>query len=71
MLRSWAGLMKSCSRAKPGTGVSLRVKACPDFALSPDRVTNTACSGDEQSLMGLKKSLIAFRFLLGCSMAQG
>ena len=62
MTRSSAGFMKSRSTVKSGTGVPLTVKACFDSSPNPDG------SAHERLQLGLKKSLMALRFLLGCSM---
>ena len=69
MLASSAGFMKLGRRVKPGTGVSLMVKACFGFPSSPRWGVGT-CSGLGRLLTGLKKSLMALHFLLGFSIVQ-
>lgn len=70
MTRSSAGFMKSRSTVKPGTGVPLTVKACFDSAPNPDGEAKKIGSAHERLQLGLKKSLMALRFLLGCSIVH-
>ena len=58
--------MKLGRRVKPGTGVSLMVKACFEFSSTPGWGVETR-SGTGRLLIGLKKSLMALRFVLGSS----
>ena len=68
-LSSSAGFMKLGRRVKPGTEVPLMVKACFVFPSSLCLGVDTG-SGVGHLLMGLKKSLMALRFLLGSSIVQ-
>ena len=70
VLCSSVGLMKSSSMVKPGTGVLLRVKVCFDSSFNVDLEPDRFCPAYERLLTGLKKSLMAFRFLLGGSIMQ-
>ena len=67
MLCSSVGSIKSRSMVKPGTGVLLRVKVCFVSSFPVDMESDRFCSVLEHLVMGLKKSLMALRFLLGGS----
>ena len=70
MLCSSVGLTKSWKMVKPGTGVLLRVKVCFDSSSNMDSEFDRICPAFERLLTGLKKSLIALRFLPSGSIAQ-
>lgn len=70
ILCSSAGFIKFGSKDRPGTGIRLWVKAGFASSSDPDWGGNKMCSALGRLLMGLKNSLMALRFLIGCSMSQ-
>lgn len=62
--------MKLGSMDRPGTGIRLWVKAGFASSSDPDWGGNRMCSALARCLVGVKKSLMALRFLRGGSMFQ-